>query len=772
MLLALMFMVVRHDLEVPPAAPADAPAEDFSGTRALAALAEVLGDQRPHPLGSAAGEAVATRIADHLRDLGLEPELHSVRACGRRSAACGRVSNVVVRLPGRGASGDAPALLLSAHHDSVSVGPGAGDDGSGVAVLLELARIFAAAGPESRRRPLILLFVDGEEYGLVGAEAFLQEHPWAEDVAYAVNLDSGGNDGLATLTRTSADNGPVIAALADALERPRAASVIATAYALTPYDTDFSAYDRAEIFALDFGIGEDKAPYHTPNDRLEDLSPGSVQHLGETALAAVVALDHLAIDDPEARAEVGDRVYLDVVGTRLWTAPAGLIPWLALGLLAALLALLARLRDPAMPASAWLWGAAAWVLQVVGAIAVGAALAWVLAVIAGAEMASYAAPVLPRIALWAAVFAVSAAIARRLAGRAPALTQWGGAWLCVAVIALVVALVDPGATVVLLPPLAAQLILAALGLLATGGSRLPTLAIVLGLAVPGFLWLEAALRIELLFGLGRHGGAIALAPVALLAALLGPLWAAAPRRLQRAGIALASLTAGVAAIVSVTTPAHSRERPRRLNLVLHCDAGAELEGDGERCRWLIGDRPGGPPGALLAAADFADSPAQSFPWSEEDDESWIAPAAAVDLPPPTLDLLSDEPGPWGRLLRLRLRSPRGARRAALLLPEDAGIRAITVDGVTLPPYPERKRERFPEAQHYQFVGVPAEGVEIAVIVAAPEGEAIEATIWDVADGLPDTPEAAALLRARPEDHVQTHGGDVSLVSRTVTLGGE
>ncbi|MCA9662301.1 MAG: hypothetical protein KC486_28435 [Myxococcales bacterium] len=43
-LLALMFMVVRHDLEVPPAAPVDAPAEEFSGTRALAALAEVLAD--------------------------------------------------------------------------------------------------------------------------------------------------------------------------------------------------------------------------------------------------------------------------------------------------------------------------------------------------------------------------------------------------------------------------------------------------------------------------------------------------------------------------------------------------------------------------------------------------------------------------------------------------------------------------------------------------------------------------------------------------------
>ncbi|MEZ4381031.1 MAG: hypothetical protein R3A79_06765 [Nannocystaceae bacterium] len=389
-------------------------------------------------------------------------------------------------------------------------------------------------------------------------------------------------------------------------------------------------------------------------------------------------------------------------------------------------------------------------------------------------MASYAAPILPRIALWSAVVAVSAAIARRLARRAPALTLWGGAWASLAVVTLLVALLDPGATVVLLPPLTAQLLLAGVGLLAAGGRRLPAWALVLGLAVPGFLWIEAALRIELLFGLGRHGAAIALAPIALLAALLGPLWAAAPRALQRAGVGLVGLVALVAAIVSVAAPAHSPARPGRLNLVLHCDVaggdGAPPSAARESCRWLVGDRPGGPPAALLDAADFADSPAQSFPWGEEDDESWIAPASAAGLAPPQLDLLADEPGPWGRLLRLRLRSPRGARRAALLLPEDAGVRAITVDGVTLPPYPERKRERFPDAQHYQVVGVPEAGVEIAVLVAA-EGP-IPATVWDVADGLPARPDAAALLRARPAEYVQTHGGDVSLVSRSVLLGGK
>ncbi|MCB9567953.1 MAG: M28 family peptidase [Myxococcales bacterium] len=191
-------------------------------------------------------------------------------------------------------------------------------------MILELARILAARGPGSTRHDLIFLLVDGgEEYGLLGAEAFIAEHPWADDVVFALNLDSGGNDGLATLTRTSADNGPAIAALAVALGRPSAASLTATAYALTPYDTDFSAYDRAGIFALDLGIGEDKAPYHTPIDRLEAVDPRSIQHLGESALAAIAALDSL---DRPAIDGAGDRVYLDLGGRALWSCPAAAVP--------------------------------------------------------------------------------------------------------------------------------------------------------------------------------------------------------------------------------------------------------------------------------------------------------------------------------------------------------------------------------------------------------------------------------------------------------------
>jgi len=781
--LALVLLAVRADLETQAPASVDTPSSRFASARALTRLGRALGDQRPHPMGSSAGEAVARQIAAILtEDLAPSiaagvpvkgPEIHSVSACGRKSAACGQVHNVVVQLPG--GDPNAGAILLSAHHDSVAAGPGAGDDGSGVAVLLELARLLSdpatrERGDDARRRPLILLFVDGEEEGLIGAEAFLAGHPWARDVAFAINLDSGGNDGLATLTRTSAGNGPAIAALAATLGRPRAASVTATAYALTPYDTDFTAYDRAGIFSLDFGIGEDKAPYHTPNDRLEALDPGSVQHLGESALAALRALDGLSERELE---NAGERVYLDLLGRTLWTAPAPLIPWIAAIFVGLHLAILRRLQEPPAPRQrrdepflsprSWALGAALWGLQLACALACGAALAWLLAVIAGAEMASYADPPRVRVALWATVVAASAAILvhPRVGRKLPPIALWGGAWSALALLTLLVAVVAPGASVALLPALAAQVLIAAAGLLSTRGRALPVTAVLLGLVVPAFLWFQAALRVELLFGLGRHGGAIALAPIALLVGLMGPLWLAAPRRVQRLGLLLTTSIAIIASIASLLAPAHSPSRARRLNLVLHRDA------DRQESRWLVAEGPGGVPSALRDTIEFADAPAQSFAWSGEDDESYIAAAEDVDLAPPELELLDDQPGPWGRLITLRLRSPRGARRAALLLPESAGVRALAIDDVTLAPYPERKLERYPSARHYGIVGVPAEGVELRAIIAA-EGP-IDATIWDIADGLPETVESRTLSAARPADHSQTHGGDISLVSRNVTL---
>ncbi|MFQ3614363.1 MAG: M28 family peptidase [Cyanobacteriota bacterium] len=77
--------------------------------------------------------------------------------------------NWILKLPGSKLRRD--PLLVGAHFDAVPESPGADDNASGVAVLLELARHFAQDPPRS---PLWMVAFDLEERGLVGSTAYAQ----------------------------------------------------------------------------------------------------------------------------------------------------------------------------------------------------------------------------------------------------------------------------------------------------------------------------------------------------------------------------------------------------------------------------------------------------------------------------------------------------------------------------------------------------------------------------------------------------------------------
>lgn len=78
--------------------------------------------------------------------------------------------NCMVKIAGRHPR--RPPILVGAHYDTVPGSPGADDNASGVAVLLELARFFAAHTPRS---PLWLVGFDLEEAGLMGSAALAED---------------------------------------------------------------------------------------------------------------------------------------------------------------------------------------------------------------------------------------------------------------------------------------------------------------------------------------------------------------------------------------------------------------------------------------------------------------------------------------------------------------------------------------------------------------------------------------------------------------------
>ncbi|MBO9706731.1 MAG: M28 family metallopeptidase [Caulobacter sp.] len=308
-------------LRTPPALPAGAPVDQFSAGRAMADVRALA--QKPHPTGSAEIARVRDHLLARVNGLGLEVLVRpgeGVRPASEwspRSVTVGAVQNIVAVLPG--IDRQAPAVLVMSHYDTVHNSPGAADDSAGVATALEIARALKA-GPRPAR-DVIFLFTEGEEPGLLGAEAFFARDPLREHVGTVVNLETRGDSGRAAMFQTGPDAGALVRLYAGVARQPTANSVAAAVYARMPNDTDFTHAVKAGLSGLNFAFIDDQLAYHTPLSTPEHLNQGSLQNMGDQALPAVRALA-MARDLP---GRAPDLIYSDVMalGIVAYPVPVG-----------------------------------------------------------------------------------------------------------------------------------------------------------------------------------------------------------------------------------------------------------------------------------------------------------------------------------------------------------------------------------------------------------------------------------------------------------------
>lgn len=306
-------------LKAPAPLAASAPATTFSAERAMTHVDAIA--QKPHPLGSAENARVRQYLRNKLMSLGLKPEVQTalVTRNMRGQVLAGMVHNVVTRLNG---TDPTRAVLLAAHYDSTSMGPGAGDDATGVAALLETLRALRAGPP--LRNDVIFLFTDGEERGLLGAKAFVDGHRWAKHVGVALNFEARGNAGPVVMFETSEHNSWLIGEFARAAPDPLAYSFVSDLYQRMPNDTDLTEFKQAGMAGLNFAMAEGWAAYHTSQDTVAALDQGSLQHHGAYALALVRQLGNLNLHSVPP----GHEVYFTAAG-RLFHYPQSLAAPLA-----------------------------------------------------------------------------------------------------------------------------------------------------------------------------------------------------------------------------------------------------------------------------------------------------------------------------------------------------------------------------------------------------------------------------------------------------------
>jgi hypothetical protein len=217
--------------------------------------------------------------------------------------------NIVGEIPGTDKAGE--IVLLGAHFDSWHGATGATDNAAGVAAVMEVLRIFRAAGLQPRRTVRIGLW-GAEESGLVGSQIYVRDHlgsaanptpGLAAHTAY-FNLDNGTGRIRGIWTQGNAAARPAFEAWAGALRdlgvdivSPRSVS-----------QTDHVSFERVGVPAFQF-VQEryeyNSRTHHTNMDTYDRVQPEDVRQMAVVAAVfawhAATREERLTTADPGAR---------------------------------------------------------------------------------------------------------------------------------------------------------------------------------------------------------------------------------------------------------------------------------------------------------------------------------------------------------------------------------------------------------------------------------------------------------------------------------------
>jgi peptidase M28-like protein len=736
--LVILFIaiVALSDLVPPTVVPASAPVTDFSAERAMKHLKVIA--REPHPTGSIAIGGVRDYIVEQTRSWGLNPELQkSVSTTswdiGGAPYSAGTVQNVIARLPGTKSTG---ALLLMAHYDSVATGPGASDNGSGVATLLETLRALRSGPP--LRNDVIFAFTDGEEDGGLGAQAFVDEYSLAKRVSVALVIDSGGSCGRGPLVveNQHQQNGWLVRELAVALRHPLGASISDDFRSLMSSGDDLNLYPKG-IEAINDSINSCLTTYHTVKDDIESLDARSVQDLGNSSLPLA---RHFGSVDLKHTSE-GKVVYFTFFGSLLFYSLTLVLP-LTLFILAILAGILflgfrrGRLTARGLGYSFLLWLAALLVSGGLVALIWGALQA--LHLVNKSFLSAYNAT-----PYGVGFVALTAAIASGLfvwfRQKFDAANLAAGAFLLCIVPMVLTCFFAPNASFQFTWPLAAALLPMGLGLALRRSDSGLLKFVRLLCAVPALFLFTLFIGYSVTTLDGKMGDMIILVIVMIvLLALLAPQLEVLTARSRMLVPGVCALLAFGFILYGALSSGYDSKHPKpdTISYWLDTDTGKAswISFDEKPDNWTSQFLNGHVEASTLRLFNPVDG-----------DAILKAEAPLVQLYPPNIETLEDSTTGGERKLRLRLVSPRQARIIWLQV-EKATVLAATLGGRKVQLNEVDKRNK---VWGIVYVAMPAEGIELDLTLNASESPQL--TVIDQSDGLPSLPRFH--VESRPNDRM-------------------
>ena len=678
----------------------------FSVENARAHVQMLAGTIGSRPIGTPANTRARLYVIDQLRLFGYEVRVQEVDARRAEFGYTARVSNIIAVKAGP----DRNAIALVSHYDSAPDAPGGSDNGLGVAVSLEAARVLAARA--DRKHTLFVLVTDGEESGLMGAAGIVTDRDVMDRLNAYVNIDSTGSDGGARLFETGPGNTWLVKPWARSAPHPRGASFGYEIYRRLPNDTDFSVFKRHDVPGLNFAAIGDSYAYHTARDTADRLTDRALRETGENTVQTIIAMDAL---DLRTRA-TGEPTYFDI-GRTVAVSWGPVAAWF-LAVAALICGLLAWFK--ALGASIRLVGLGRWIFEaawaIVGVLAVGAAMlgaAWALRYASAVYHPWYAHPDRLFLMLLAVgtltgwlIVRVGAILPPRAHGPRHPVLVWSVTLPLWVVLAGATAAITPTAGYLWTLPLLAI----GLGLLAVPVSNVGVVRAVsvLPLAVAGTLWLFDTIEL-LRFMVPLFGRLPIITPIYLYPAVLLACGAmvvppfiactAAVKPLVRPSLMTAALLVAVAVTVGFAyfAPAYTYAQPQRRSARVMVEPHAATATFEVASQEPGIDLEAGAPAGWYRATDV---PATSVPFGRfPQPYVFRTTAAAPGAAPAAVTEFSLKAVPGGTELTMTIVPSQPGLTALFVLPE-----GITPARSNFPGIVARGRWRL------GYIGVPPEGV--------------------------------------------------------------
>jgi hypothetical protein len=270
-------------------------------TAAALTLTHDLSSDYPDRVPGSAGAIGAARwFSDQLKPYGLPiatdtwtervPGLGSVKLSNLEAVAVGQSQQEVI--------------VVMAHRDDIGVAPGANDNASGTAALIELARAYARPQSAPRvesARTVVFLSTDGGAFGGLGAVHFIRTSPYRKHIVAVINLDAIAGPGQASLEiggdRARSPNASLVATAAARVaeqtgQPPRHVGLLGQLIDLGfPYTLyEQGPFVAAGIPAVTLTTGGDRPPAPF-GDNLAALDATQLGRLGAAAQQLLGSLD-------------------------------------------------------------------------------------------------------------------------------------------------------------------------------------------------------------------------------------------------------------------------------------------------------------------------------------------------------------------------------------------------------------------------------------------------------------------------------------------------